>query len=207
MFSYRQKILQQCPTHYYVLTLQRSQKINLYQRRKKHLLEDRDKVNTCAFPICVVAAAVQVAFCFDCSCLTATSHTQHKCLWFLISKAKPQPKLVKRARAKDDSSITDQLVKEPSQPTSSHVVLPASHVKDVHILDFYRILILVIRSPPRLSILLQITATIVLQEEILAGISNTTDEKPVDRMSSIRGYKTPVSRGREILLLSDLYSL
>lgn len=148
-----------------------------------------------------------MAFCFDCSCLTATSHTQHKCLWFLISKAKPQPKLVKRARAKDDSSITDQLVKEPSQPTSSHVVLPASHVKDVHILDFYWILILVIRSPPRLSILLQITATIVLQEEILAGISNTTDEKPVDRMSSIRGYKTPVSRGREILLLSDLYSL
>lgn len=149
-----------------------------------------------------------MAFCFDCSCLTVTSHTQHKCLWFLISKAKPQPKLVKRARAKDDSSITDQLVKEPSKPTSSHVVLPASHVKDVHILDFYRILILMIRFPPHwLSVLLQTAATIVLQEEILAGISNTTDEKPVDRMSSIRGYKTPVSRGREILLLSDLYSL
>ncbi|MCI4392707.1 hypothetical protein PGIGA_G00148940 [Pangasianodon gigas] len=75
---------------------------------------------------------------------------------------KPQPKLVKRARAKDVSSKTDQLVKEPSQPTYSRVVLPASH------------------------------------EENLAGISNTTDEKSVDRMSSIRGNKTSVSRGKEV---------
>ncbi|MCJ8746931.1 hypothetical protein PDJAM_G00147480 [Pangasius djambal] len=74
---------------------------------------------------------------------------------------KPQPKLVKRARTKDVSSKTDQLVKEPGQPTSSHVVLPASH------------------------------------EENLAGISNTTDEKS-DRMSSIRGNKTSVSRGKEV---------
>ncbi|XP_034155230.2 transcription factor TFIIIB component B'' homolog isoform X1 [Pangasianodon hypophthalmus] len=74
---------------------------------------------------------------------------------------KTQPKLVKRARAKDVSSKPDQLVKDPSQPTSSHVVLPASH------------------------------------EENLAGMSNTTDEKSLDRMSS-RGNQTSVSRGKEV---------
>ncbi|KAK3539017.1 hypothetical protein QTP86_023621 [Hemibagrus guttatus] len=42
-------------------------------------------------------------------------------------KVKPQPKLVKRTCAKVASSKTDEVKKESSQPTFTHVALPASH--------------------------------------------------------------------------------
>lgn len=97
-----------------------------FQRRKKHPPDgERSKVNACAFHFMFVFS--QLTFkCHIVSIVLFVLSIYAMIVSDLISKVKPQPKLVKRAHAKGDASKT----KEPGQPTSSNVDSPGSHVNE-----------------------------------------------------------------------------